>query len=127
MNFLTLFSTIHVKKYYQVLIVFLFVVGITNILYNSLEWDRAFDFLVDSLQKIRKTTGACSSDGFRQFLNEWVEKPELQVNFDLLVLLIIGACTMNIYSPKLKEVLELKSKEFSIYLHNFINNVKMIQ
>ena len=112
------------KKYYQVLIVFLFVVGITNILYNSLEWDRAFDFLVDSLQKIRKTTGACSSDGFRQFLNEWVEKPELQVNFDLLVLLIIGACTMNIYSPKLKEVLELKSKEFSIYLHNFINNVK---
>ena len=30
---------------------------------------------------------------------------------------------MNIYSPKLKEVLELKSKEFSVNLHNFSNNV----
>ena len=31
---------------------------------------------------------------------------------------------MDIYSPKLKEVLLLKSKEFSVFLHNFITNVK---
>ncbi len=78
-----------------------------------------FEFVKDSLLKIQQAVGNdCSFAGFRQFLNEWLQDSELQVNFDKLYLLLIGAYIMEVYLPKFKEVLESVSKEFSPYLLN---------
>ena len=96
----------------------------SSIIFIFLEWDCAFDFLMDSLHKIRVATGACSSDGFIRFLNEWVRKAGLQINFDLLLLLIVAAYKMDISTSELKDFVKLKRKEFSIYLHNFMIHVK---
>ncbi len=96
-----------------------------NILFNHIldnmlsDWDGAFEFLDESLKKIHRAVGDCASTGFRVFLNEWLEKPELQVNFDQMMLLIVGACKKNVFTEKIQEVLQPKSEEFSIYLHKF--------
>jgi hypothetical protein len=73
----------------------------------------------DGIQKIRNEVGSDSSDGFRAFLTLRLQDPELQVNFDHLFLLTVGACRMDVFPEKMKQVLEARSKEFSIYLHNF--------
>uniref|UniRef100_A0A0P4YE06 AAA+ ATPase domain-containing protein n=2 Tax=Daphnia magna TaxID=35525 RepID=A0A0P4YE06_9CRUS len=83
------------------------------------DWDSAMEFISECLVKVRQAIGTQSSEGFHQFLNKWFENPELQVNFDQLFLLIVGACKMEVYSTKMKQILELNSKEFSLYLHNF--------
>jgi hypothetical protein len=73
----------------------------------------------DGIQKIRKEVDSDSSDGFLAFLTLRLQNPELQVNFDHLFLLTVGACRMDVFPEKMKQVLEARSKEFSIYLHNF--------
>ncbi|KAI9554203.1 hypothetical protein GHT06_019475 [Daphnia sinensis] len=83
------------------------------------DWDSAFEFISECLEKVRQAIGTQSSEGFHQFLNKWFENPKLQFNFDQLFLLIVGACKMEVYSTKMKQILEPKSKEFSLYLHNF--------
>ncbi len=71
----------------------------------------------ESLLKIKKAVGNdCSIVGFRQFINKWLQEPELQVNFDKLYLLFIGVSISEVYLPQLKGVLESVSKEFSLYL-----------
>lgn len=84
-------------------------------------WDDAFEFIDESLQKIRRAVERDSyTAGFYQFLNQWIEKPELQVNFDLLMLLLVGASKMNAYfNDKIKQLLQLNSEQFSVYLHKF--------
>ncbi len=73
----------------------------------------------ESILKIKQAVGNdCSFVGFRQFINKWLQEPELQVNFDKLYLLVIGASITEVYLPKLKGILESVSKEFSLYLLN---------
>ena len=92
----------------------------THIMDNLLsDWDSTFEFLDDSLQKVKQAVESQAAAGFRKFLHLWLQKPELQVNFDQLMLLIVGACKMDVYTEKIKDVLQPKHKEFSIYLHNF--------
>ncbi|XP_057375006.1 uncharacterized protein LOC130695963 [Daphnia carinata] len=83
------------------------------------DWDSAMEFISECLAKVKQATGAQSSEGFLQFLNKWFEDPEIQVNFDQLFLLIVGACKMEVYSTKMKQILEPNRKEFSRYLHKF--------
>jgi hypothetical protein len=83
----------------------------------SIDWDAAFEFVNDSLYKIKQQTEVdCFIVGFRQFLHKWLQEPELLVNFDKLFLLIIGASLMEVYLPRLKRILGSVSKEFSPYL-----------
>ncbi|KAI9554792.1 hypothetical protein GHT06_020069 [Daphnia sinensis] len=85
------------------------------------DWNHAFETLDDCLQKIQRATGNCSSEAFCQFLDTWLEKTELLNDFDQLFLVVVGACKMDVSSSKLNQVLKIKSKDFSLYLHNFIN------
>ena len=88
-----------------------------------IDWDAAFEFVdSDTFRKIKQAVGNDSSSfGFRQLLNEWLQDKVLQVKFDKLYLLLIGACNTGVYLPKLKEVLGSASKKFSLYLINFQN------
>ena len=91
------------------------------------DWDDAFEFLDESFQKIRRAVGDFTSIGFREFLNQWLETPEHRDNLDKLMLLIVGACKMGVVTDKIKNVLQSKRKEFSIYLHNFRSMKRKMQ
>ena len=84
------------------------------------DWDDIFEFLDDVIQKIERQTDRNTSAGFKEFLNQWFQKPEFQ-NFDQLMLLTVGACKTNVYTAQLESILKINSKAFSIYLHNFRN------
>lgn len=88
---------------------------------STIDWNRAFETLDDCLRKVQRATGSCSSEAFCHFVDTWLEKTELLNGFDQLFLVVIGACKMEVFSSKLKEVLKIKSKDFSLYLHNFTN------
>jgi hypothetical protein len=87
-----------------------------------IEWDDAFEFLDDGFKKIQRTLGSKDGDvlidGFKHFFNRWIQEPELQINFDRLFLLIVGACKLKVYSEEMRAVF-METKEFSLYLHHF--------
>jgi hypothetical protein len=86
-----------------------------------IEWDDAFEFLDNGLEKIRRTLGSdVLINGFKHFFNRWIQEPELQINFDRLFLLLVGACKLNVYFEEMRPANErMETKEFYLYLHNF--------
>lgn len=89
----------------------------------QIDWDDAIEVLDDGLQKIRQAVDQDSSNYFRQLFNQWFKKTAVQTNLDQLFLLIIGAFKKKTDFERIREVLEPRSKEFSLYLHNF-NHLK---
>lgn len=79
------------------------------------DWTVAYNFVSDCLTKIRREIGNNTSDIFRDFLNSWLENPK--VNFDQLLLLVVGASEMKMYSENMKNFFQKNSQEFSLHLH----------
>lgn len=75
---------------------------IRNIMPN---WDGAYEFIGDSLEQIQRASVNCTTDGFLEFLNQRFQKSK-QLDFDRLLLLVVAASKICIYSDSMKEVLQ---------------------
>ena len=95
-----------------------FRISLQHIIENVIpDWDSAFELVNDIFKKIRRAIGEFTSESFREFITDQLQQKDL--NFDFLLLLVIGASQMDIYSKKLKETIEQRSRDFSLYLHRF--------
>lgn len=86
------------------------------------DWDSALEFVQESMEKIRQTVkGNKNNDGFRIFLNQQILHRETKITCDELFILITGVLQIGVYSQNLKDLLNNKSRDFSLYLHEFRN------
>ncbi len=81
------------------------------------DWDSAFEFVNDAFMKIRQAIGDSTSSFLIEFINKWLQTK--CVSSDHLLLLVICASQMEVYSKRMKDVIEERYKEFSLYLHRF--------
>lgn len=77
-------------------------------------WVDAYKFVSVNLLKIRDEIGDGAPVFFQDFSNRWLAKPGM--NFDRLLLLVVGASKMQIVSGSTKNEIRKHSRGFSLHL-----------
>lgn len=95
-----------------------FAILFDHVILNAVpDWNAAYKFVSDGLNKIKRAVG--NLDGFLQFTSQQCQHLELELNFDKLLLLIVAASKIDIqYSENMRNIIQKNTKSFCHYLHN---------